>query len=46
MLLEGKITPATFPSWCHVFDNNVVVLDGKPPYENLTYISFTHRAMF
>ena len=29
MLLEGKLTPARFPSWCNVFDDNVVVLDGN-----------------
>ena len=23
-----------FPLWCNVFDDNVVVLDGKLPYEN------------
>jgi len=34
MLLEGELTPARFPSWCNVFDNNVVVLDEKIPYES------------
>ena len=34
MLLEGKLTPARFSSWCNVFDKNVAVLDGKLPYEN------------
>ena len=34
MLLEGKLTPARFPSRCNVFDNNVAVLDGKLPYES------------
>ena len=33
MLLEGKLTPARFPSWCNVFDDNVAMLDGKIPYE-------------
>ena len=33
MLLEEKLTPDRFPSWCNVFDNNVDVLDGKLPYE-------------
>ena len=46
MLLKGKLTPTRFPSWCNVFDDNVAVLDGKLPYEGLTDISFTHRAMF
>ena len=27
MLLKEKLTPARFPSWCNVFDDNVVVLD-------------------
>ena len=27
MLLEGKLTPARFTSWCNVFDYNVAVLD-------------------
>ena len=34
MLLERKLTPARFASWCNVFDDNVVVLDGKLPYES------------
>ena len=34
MLLEGKLTPARFASWCNVFYNNVAVLDGKLPYES------------
>ena len=25
MLLEGKLTPARFLSWCNVFDDNVAV---------------------
>ena len=29
MLLGGKLTPTRFPSWCNVFDDNVVVLDGN-----------------
>ena len=33
MLFEGNLTPARFPSWCNVFTDNVVVLDGKLPYE-------------
>ena len=45
MLLEGKLTSATFPSWCNVFDNNVVVLDGKLAYESLHTLAFTHRVM-
>ena len=31
MLLEGKLTPTRFLSWCNVFDNNVTVLEGKLP---------------
>ena len=34
MLLEGKLIPARFPSWCNVFDDNVAVLDGKLTYES------------
>ena len=34
MLLKGKISPAIFPSWCDIFDDNAVVLDRKLPYEN------------
>ena len=34
MLLEGKLTPARFLSWCNVFDDNMAVLDGKLPYES------------
>ena len=34
MLLEGKLTPTRFPSWCTVFDDNVGVLDEKLPYED------------
>ena len=45
-MLEGKLTPARFPSWCKVFDDNVVVLDGKLPYESQHTLAFTHRAMF
>ena len=26
MLLKEKLTPSRFPSWCNVFDDNVVVL--------------------
>ena len=33
MLLEGKLTPARFASWCNIFDYNVAMLDGKLPYE-------------
>ena len=33
MLLEEKLTIARFEPWCNVFDNNVVVSDGKLPYE-------------
>ena len=29
MLLKENPTPARFPSWCNVFDDNVVVLDEK-----------------
>ena len=32
MLLEGKLTPAKFTSWCNVFDDNVAMLDGKLQY--------------
>ena len=31
---ERNLTPTRFLSWCNVFDNNVVVLDGKLPYES------------
>ena len=34
MLLEEKLTLATFASWCNVFDDNVAVLDGKIAYES------------
>ena len=34
MLLEGNLTPTRFPSWCNVFDDNVVVLDRKLTYES------------
>ena len=34
MLLEEKLTPARFASWCNVFEDNVTVLDGKLPYES------------
>ena len=34
MLFEGKLTPARFPSWCNVVDDNVTALDGKLPYES------------
>ena len=34
MLLEGKLTPARFASWCNVFDDIVVVLDRKLPYKS------------
>ena len=34
MLLEGKITPGRFASWCNVFDDNVAVLDEKIPYKS------------
>ena len=30
---ERNLNPARFLSWCNAFDNNVVVLDGKLPYE-------------
>ena len=33
-MLEGNPSPAKFPSFCNVFDNNVAVLDGKLPYES------------
>ena len=33
MLLEGKLTPARFPSWWNVFDDNVIMLDEKLLYE-------------
>ena len=45
MLLDRKLTPARFPSWCKVFDDNVVVLDGKLPYESQHTLAFIHRAM-
>ena len=44
MLLEGKLTPARFLSWCNVFDNNVVMLDEKIHCESLHTLDFTHRA--
>ena len=28
-MLEGKLTPTRFPSWCNVFDDNMAVLYGK-----------------
>ena len=34
MLLEGKITRVRFPYQCNVYDDNVVLLDGK-----LTFVS-------
>ena len=30
----GTLTPTRFSSWCNVFDDNVVVLDGKLSYES------------
>ena len=42
MLLEEKLTPAKFASWCNVFDDNVAVLDGKLLYEtNRHYLLLT-----
>ena len=29
MLLGAMLTSTRFPSWCNVFDDNVVVLDGN-----------------
>ena len=34
MLLEGKLTPTRFASWCNVFDDNVTMFDKKLPYES------------
>ena len=34
MLLGAKLAPTRFPSWCNVFDDNVVVSDGKLTYES------------
>ena len=31
---EQNLTLVIFLSWCNVFDSNVVVLDGKLPYES------------
>ena len=42
---KPKLTVARFPSWCIVIDDNVVVLDGKIPYESLHTLYFTHCAM-
>ena len=33
MIEGGKLTLAIFPTRCNVFDDNVVVLHGKLPYE-------------
>ena len=44
MLLEGKLTPARFPLWCIVIDDNVVMLDGKIHYKSLHTLDFTHHA--
>ena len=44
MLLEGKLTPARFPSWWNVFDDNVAMLDEKLHYESLHTLDFTHHA--
>ena len=46
MLLKGNITPARFPSWCDIYDDNVVVLDRNLAYENKHTLAFTHCAMF
>ena len=32
-MLEEKLTPIRFSSWCNVFDDNVAMLDEKLPYE-------------
>ena len=45
-MLEGKLTPARFPSWCKVFDDDVAMLDEKLPSESQHTLAFTHRAMF
>ena len=45
-MLEGKLTPVRFASWCNVFDDNVAVLDEKLPYKSQRTLAFTHRAMF
>ena len=34
MLFEEKLTPIRFSSLCNVFDDNVVVIDEKLPYES------------
>ena len=43
-MLQGKLTPARFPTWCIVIDDNVVVLDDKIHYEILHTLDFTHHA--
>ena len=32
-MLEGKLTPARFPSWCNAFGEIMAVLNGKLTYE-------------
>ena len=45
MLLGAKLTSTRFPSWCNVFDDNVVVLDGKLTYESQQQLDFYHGAL-
>ena len=45
-MLEGKLIPAIFPSWCNVFDDIVFVLDRNATYENEHTLTFSHRATF
>jgi len=39
MLLEGKLTLGRFSSWCNIFDDDMVVLDGKPPYDDVVVLN-------
>ena len=44
MLFKGKLTPARFPSWYIMIDDNVVMLDEKMHYESLHTLDCTQRA--
>ena len=46
MLLEGKLTPSRFASWCNVFYDNVAMLDEKLPYKSSHTLAITRRVMF
>jgi hypothetical protein len=37
MLLEEKLTRVRFPSWCNVFDDNIIYCQGA--------LAFIYRAM-